>query len=330
VADRALITGGAGFIGSRLASSLVERGVDVTLIDNFFRSTPGPDLEDLLSRVQLVEHDLTRPIPNGALGDGFDQVYHLAAIVGARRSVDAPHEVLRTNLSATINLLDWCRHNPPERLFLSSTSEVMDGAVQVGLVDIPVSEDVPLTIPDVTLPRSSYAVSKVASESLVLNYARMLGFAARIARYHNVYGPRMGHDHVIPQFIDRLLDDEDPFRIYGAYQTRAFCFVDDAVEATLRLMELPQKESLIVNIGNDFEAMEIIDLAHRLFAVAGVSPSIEVHPPPAGSPERRLPNLDRLRELTAYRPRVDLDDGLKTTYEWYRQERSMQAEPVKG
>jgi UDP-glucose 4-epimerase/UDP-glucuronate decarboxylase len=322
LAERVLITGGAGFIGSRIARRLVDSGVEVSLLDNLSRVTLDEELHGLLDRVCLIEHDLAEPIPDEILDQRHSRVYHMAAIVGAKRSAELPLRVLRTNLLATINVLDWCVRHPPDRVFFSSTSEVMDGALRVGLAEMPVSEDAPAVIPDLALPRSSYAISKQASEALVIHYSSAVGFIARIGRYHNVYGPRMGHDHVIPQFIDRILDRMDPFPMYGAYQSRAFCYVDDAVEATLQLMDVPGTEPLTVNVGNDAEQIKIIDMAERLFAVAGVSPVVDVYPPPAGSPESRLPDLRLLRELTGYEARFDLDTGLRKTYEWYRGEHS--------
>jgi UDP-glucose 4-epimerase/UDP-glucuronate decarboxylase len=177
------------------------------------------------------------------------------------------------------------------------------------------------------MPRASYALSKMATELLLRHYSRSHGFAARITRYHNVYGPRMGYDHVIPQFIERLLAGEDPFTIYGAYQSRAFCYVDDAVEATMRLAALRTADPVVMNIGNDREELQIVDLARRLFDVAGRSPALRIEPPPPGSPERRQPDIGRLRELTGFEPRVQLDEGLRRTYAWYRQRRSALASP---
>jgi UDP-glucose 4-epimerase/UDP-glucuronate decarboxylase len=165
-------------------------------------------------------------------------------------------------------------------------------------------------------------VSKLASELLFVHTADANGFRARIARYHNVYGPRMGHSHVIPQFIDRVLDGVTPFPLYGAHQTRAFCHVRDAVDATIRLTELATPGPVLANVGNDREELPIIDLARKLFAHVGVNPPIEIHDPPAGSPDRRLPDLTRLRALTGYEPTVSLADGLADTYEWYARDRA--------
>jgi UDP-glucose 4-epimerase/UDP-glucuronate decarboxylase len=326
VADRVLVTGGAGFIGLRLVRALLERGDAVTLIDDFSRGRRDPELNRLLGDVELIEHDLTRPLPSERLGGGFRSVFHLVAVVGTRASAERPHDVLRINLGSALNVLDWVAANRPERLFLSSTSEVTDGAVRVGLAAVPVGDDAPLVVPDIWQSRASYAVSKIASESLFLNLGRQSDVPVRIARYFNVYGPRMGHDHVIPQLIDRILDRRDPFAVYGAYQARSFCYVDDAVRATLELVELPDREPIIASVGNDVEEIEIVDLVSRLFALAGYSAELQIHEPPAGSPDRRRPDLSRVRQLIGFEPQVPLDEGLRRTYEWYRAERGERVE----
>jgi UDP-glucose 4-epimerase/UDP-glucuronate decarboxylase len=127
----------------------------------------------------------------------------------------------------------------------------------------------------------------------------------------------MGSEHVIPQFIERALRREDPFRIYGATNTRAFCYVSDAVDASVRLARLPMTEPVLANIGDDRCEISMMDLAERVFRTVGFSPAIEVHAAPAGSPARRVPNLTLLRRLTGYQPRVPLDDGIVATCRWY-------------
>jgi UDP-glucose 4-epimerase/UDP-glucuronate decarboxylase len=322
VADRVLVTGGAGFVGYHLASALVERGYRVTLVDDLSRGRVDADLRALLDHVELVQHDLTEPLPGVALGNGWRYVYHLAAVVGVQRANGQPARVLRTNLLSTVNVLDWCARVTPEAVFLSSTSEIGDGAARLGLTGYPVPESAAFALPEPHAPRTSYSVSKLAGELLTMHMAEASGFRARIARYHNVYGPRMGHSHVIPQFIDRVLDGVTPFPLYGAHQTRAFCHVRDAVDATIRLTELPGDEPVLANVGNDREELPIIDLARTLFELVGVSPPLEIHDPPAGSPDRRLPDLTRLRALTGYEPSVPLSEGLADTYEWYARDRA--------
>jgi UDP-glucuronate decarboxylase len=325
VPERALIAGGAGFLGLRLARALLARGDEVTLLDDFSRGRDDAELRELLAHARLVEHDLTEPLPARQLGIGYDAVYHLAAVVGTRASAERPHEVLRIGLGATANLLSWAAAAEPGCLFLSSTSEVTDGAVRTGLVGVPAPDDAPFVVPDPTLPRASYAIAKLASEAQFVHHGSRHRVPVRVARYFNVYGPRMGHDHVIPQLIDRALAGLDPFPVYGTGQTRSFCFVDDAVAATLLLTALPGEEPIVASVGDDREEILIDDLVGRVLDLAGHEPELEVHDPPAGSPDRRRPDLTRLRQLTAYEPGVGLERGLEETFEWYRRER--QGEP---
>jgi UDP-glucuronate decarboxylase len=318
--ERALITGGAGFIGFHLARALVARGFRVTLVDNFFRSAVDAELQGLLHDVDLVECDLTQPIAPHMLDGGYSQIYHLAAVVGVRYSNEIPHYVLRTNLLTTIHLLDWCVEHPDARVLFSSTSEVLDGSIRLGLASIPVRESVPFIIADPALPRASYALSKMAGELLCHHYARAYRFPVRVVRLYNVYGPRMGYDHVIPQLIQRIQDRQDPFVLYGADQTRAFCHVDDAVSAMIRLMELPSADPVVANVGNDQEEIRIRDLAQQLFAITAFSPTLRIRPAPRGSPDRRCPDLTTIRQLIDYQPTTPLAIGLRQTYAWYTQQ----------
>jgi UDP-glucose 4-epimerase/UDP-glucuronate decarboxylase len=317
VPERVLITGGTGFIGLRLATALLDRGASVTLIDNLSRGRLDENVPALGQRVHLVRHDLRQSLPEELPGAPFTQVFHLAAVVGVRFSLEVPHHVSSTNLRSTLNVLDWCARHPPRMLCVSSTSEVADGAAKVGLASVPLDESVPFVLPEPHSARASYALSKMASEQLLVHYAQVYGFAARIMRYHNVYGPRMGYEHVIPQFIDRICARQNPFSIFGAAQTRAFCYVDDAVEATLQVAALTGQNPLVVNIGNDREEVPILDLANKMFDLAAFWPELDIQPPPPGSPDRRRPNLQRLRQVTGFEPRVQLDEGLRRTYDWY-------------
>ncbi|MEU6125223.1 NAD-dependent epimerase/dehydratase family protein [Streptomyces sp. NPDC047123] len=311
-----LITGGAGFIGLHLARRAA-RTCDVTLLDDFSRGRSDTELAALLPHVALVEHDLTTPVPDGLLADDFTEVYHLAAVVGVGVANDNPRRVLRTNLLSTVHLLDWFAGLTGATLCFASSSEAYAGSVEAGVAPVPTAEDVPLMLPDPTVPRSSYGFSKITGELLCRTYARTHGFPLRMVRFHNVYGPRMGYDHVIPQFIERLVGGADPFEIHGADQTRAFCHVDDAVAAITALTALPTKEPLLVNVGNDQEETLIRDLAHGVFDALGRHPALDVHPAPPLSPARRVPDISLLRALTGHRPAVPLREGLRSTCAWY-------------
>ena len=313
-----LLLGGAGFIGTHLARRLVADGQRVTIVDDFSRGRDDADLAALKAHpfVDVLSGDLTSPGTWAALPSGWDQIYLLAAVVGVRNVESDPSRVLRVNTLAALHLLDWVA--PGERVFFASTSEVYAGGVDAGIVEVPTAEPAPVMIADVRSPRFAYAISKLLGEAAFVHGARAKDISAVVGRFHNVYGPRMGADHVIPEMSLRALRGEDPFRVWGADQRRAFCYVDDAVEAMLRLMDTPAAAGEIVHIGDDSAETNIGDLAKLVLRVAGTSPELAAMPAPAGSVARRCPVLARLRSLTGYEPAVSLEDGVQRTFDWYR------------
>ncbi|GAA2523469.1 NAD-dependent epimerase/dehydratase family protein [Winogradskya humida] len=314
---RALLLGGAGFIGLHLARRLSTEGYEVTIVDDFSRGRKDADLDELIARpgVKVISADLTDPSAYAGLAHGWDQIYLLAAVVGVRNVEQDPARVVRVNTLAAMHLLDWVA--PGERVFFASTSEVYAGGVDAGVVSVPTAEDIPVMISDITAPRFAYAASKLLGEAAFLHTARAKGFETVVGRFHNVYGPRMGADHVIPEMSLRAQAGEDPFLVPGADQFRAFCHVDDAVEAMVRLMTTPEAAGQIVHIGNDREEANIGDLAKLVLRVAGANPVVAATPAPPGSVRRRCPDLTRLRSLTGYEPKVSLEEGVRSTYAWY-------------
>ncbi|MEV0582124.1 NAD-dependent epimerase/dehydratase family protein [Nonomuraea sp. NPDC050310] len=303
---RALLLGGAGFIGLHLARRLLADGHSVTIADDFSRGR-----HDFTDFTDIRSCDLTDPASYADLDPaGWDHVYLLAAVVGVRNVEADPSRVLRVNSLVALHLLDWIR--PGQRLFFASTSEAYAGGVSTGLVPVPTAEDVPLVIEQVAAPRFSYAISKTFGEAAVLHSKA----SAVVGRFHNVYGARMGVDHVIPELSLRAMRGEDPFVLYGADQSRAFCHVDDAVEAMVRLMASPYEG--VVHIGNP-EETNIGDLAKLILRIAGADPAVREVPAPAGSVARRCPDISLLREVTGFVPRVGLEDGVARTFAWYRE-----------
>jgi len=313
-----LILGGAGFIGLHLARRLVADHHAVTIVDDFSRGNRDHDLAELRRHplVTVMSADLTSAQEWTALPHGWHQIYLLAAVVGVRNVEKDPARVVRVNTLTALYLLDWVT-DEDGTIFFASTSEVYAGGVDAGIVSAPTAEDVPIMITDVGAPRSSYAISKLLGEAAFLHGVRAKGISAVIGRFHNVYGPRMGADHVIPEMLLRALCGQDPFIVWGGDQYRAFCYVDDAVEAILRLMSTPEASGQIVHIGDDTEPTKIDDLACLVLAVCGARPSIERRPAPAGSVAKRCPDLAKLRRLTGYEPKVPLDEGVRRTKVWY-------------
>jgi nucleoside-diphosphate-sugar epimerase len=319
---KVLITGGAGFIGFHVAKYLAEREYDITLCDNLFRGSVDYDLKMLIERenVKFVEIDLIKAENFKVLEKDYDYIYHLAAINGTKYFYEIPHEVLRVNILTLINLLDWLVNTDCKKMVWTSSSETYAGTMKISNLPIPTSEEVALTIEDVFNPRFSYAGSKILGELLCINYSRAFGFNVSIVRPHNIYGPRMGYEHVIPEFIKRIIRKEDPFKIYGGNQSRAFCYIDDFVRGIKLVEESSKTNGEIINIGNDKEEIIITDLAQKMFDLFNFHPELETLPAPKGSIDRRCPNISKAKRLTGYEPHINLESGLQKTYEWYLRE----------
>ncbi len=311
---KTLILGGAGFIGLHLTHRLMASGHSVTIVDNFSRGRDDSELAAL--GVPVLHADLTDPVSYQGIPHGWDHVYMLAAVVGVRNVEKDPASVIRINTLAVLHLLDWLQ--PGERLFFASTSEVYAGGVSAGVVSVPTPETVALMVEDVAAPRFAYGVSKMLGEAAVIHTARTKGIPYVIGRFHNIYGARMGADHVIPELLLRAMSRENPFRVYGADQFRAFCHVDDATDAMERLMMTDAATGEIVHIGNDIEETNIGDLTRLVLSVVDFSPELDSAPAPSGSVARRCPDLTKLRALTGYEPTVSLDEGVRRTFKWYR------------
>ena len=317
---RILITGGAGFVGYHLAEALSQDDADeVTLLDNLSRGVQDDELSALTERpnVTLVIGDLREAGVWDELEGGFDEVYHLAAVIGVRKVVEHPAEVIRTNALSTLHLLDWLVDGGGSKVLFSSTSEAYAWTQHFHELPAPTPEDVPLSLTDLADPRSSYAGSKIFGELAVTHYCRAHGTPFAIVRYHNVYGPRMGNEHVIPELYARARSGQDPLTVYSVDHRRAFCYVSDAVAATVAAMREPAAEGWTINVGNDREEMPIGELAERLLRVAGIEATISPQKAASDPVKRRCPDLTRARELLGFEPRVMLDEGLERTLAWY-------------
>ncbi len=320
-----LITGGAGFIGYHLATYLLHNSdVEIVLTDNYFRGKFDEDLEELLQDPRVTFHnlDLTDQSSFQTLGNGYDHVYHLAAVNGTKLFYEIPHEVLRINTLALIYVLEWFRReNASGKLLFTSSSEVYAGALEAfNNLPIPTPEGVPLVIADPYNPRASYDASKLVGEPFVIHYAKQYNLRAVIVRPHNFYGPRAGYEHVIPEYCRRVAERVDPFPIIGN-DTRTFCYIGDVVRAFKLLMDSPATDHQpieTVHIGASQE-ITMTELAERLFAVTGWHPqSLDVKPSPPGSVKRRLADVTKIKKLVGWESEISLEQGLQKTFEWYK------------
>lgn len=318
---KVLVLGGAGFIGTALTRRLVDDGrADITVADlnigRRFREAFAKDAT--LERMTLIEDDFAEPGAWTRLAHEYDHVYHLAAIVGVNRTLAHPDEVMRVNTALVHHALAWLRDARVGRVVFASSSENYAASTDLFGAPIPTPEDVPLAIGDIRHPRWTYAVTKVLGEAAFLHAAKPLGFEATIVRYQNAFGPDMGFRHAIPHIVERVVRGERPVRIYGADQTRAFCYVSDSVDGTVRAMQSPAAAGEIFHVGNDVE-ITMRELTQEIGALLGYEGPYLDAPTYPGSVGRRCPDLEKCRSELNYEPRVHWRDGLARTVAWYKE-----------
>ena len=319
-----LVTGGSGFIGSALVKALLRAGHKVRVLDDNSRGHPRR-LMDVVDDVEFIPGDIRDPQAVSRACSGMDEVHHLAFVNGTEFFYSRPDLVLDVGVRGMINVIDACREHGIERLVLASSSEVYQTPPQV-----PTGESVPLSIPDPLNPRYSYGGGKLISELMAINFGRKHFERVLIFRPHNVYGPDMGFEHVIPQFAVRLhrLGAAHPkgvlkFQIQGTGQeTRSFCHVDDLVAGVLTMRD--KGEHLGIYHVGTMDEVSIAELARRVAQEAGRDIELVPGPPAPGGTPRRCPDISKLAAL-GYKPRVSLQAGLALTLPWYWQ--NMQLAP---
>jgi nucleoside-diphosphate-sugar epimerase len=316
--SKILVTGGAGFIGSGLVRALVAAGHVVRVLDDNSRGSPRR-LKGVEKDIDFVAGDIRDAETVAHASQGMDEVHHLAFVNGTEFFYSMPEVVLDVGVRGMLNVIDACRKRHVGTLVLASSSEVYQTPPHV-----PTAEDAPLSVPDVLNPRYSYGGGKLISELLAINFGRKFFERVLIFRPHNVYGPDMGFEHVIPQFALRLnkLAAGQPagplrFEIQGTgAETRSFCFIDDLVAGVMVMREKGDHLG-IYHIGT-MEEVSIADLARRVALAAGRDIDLVPGPLQAGGTPRRCPDISKLAKL-GYKPRAPLDAGLKTTLDWYWQ-----------
>jgi UDP-glucose 4-epimerase len=329
---RALITGGAGFIGSHLAEALLARGQEVVVLDdlstgslqNILHLMRQPGFEFVLGSI-MDEATVDRAVA------ACDVVYHLGAAVGVRLVFEQPVRTIETNVRGTQHVLDAClRHG--RKVLVASTSEVYGKDVHNGTGRFREDDDITIG----TSIRWCYATSKALDEFLARAYWQEKGLPVVIARFFNTVGPRQSpaYGMVLPRFVEQALRGL-PITVYGdGSQVRSFTWVGDAVEATVRLMDAPAAEGRVFNVGSE-EAVTIRDLAERVRRLAGSTSEI-VHVPYEEAYGRgfedirhRVPDVTRLRQTVGYAPQTPLDLILERVIAHARAHLTRQVEAVR-
>ena len=313
--SKTLITGGAGFIGFHLANRLLHNGDEVHILDNFSRGVMDSELKRLANDINIIDENLLDENINNKLDRNYDYIFHLAALLGVNNVLKSPYQVLDKNVFLLKNAIIIAQNQKNlERLIFSSTSEVYAGTLKnYGLV-FPTKEDTPLTITDLNEARTSYMLSKIYGESMCIN--SMLPIT--IIRPHNFYGPRMGLSHVIPELMKKVIESKNTrIDVFSVDHKRTFCFIDDAVTAIQKLAESKKSIGQVYNIGDDEEEVNMGDLSKKIIKIIGRELIINPLPATPGSPERRCPDISKLRDDTNYVKEFPLESGLKQTFRWY-------------
>ncbi|MEQ0560004.1 UDP-glucuronic acid decarboxylase family protein [Amycolatopsis sp. NEAU-NG30] len=306
--ERAVVTGGAGFVGAHLCELLLEEDIEVIAVDNL--ATSAADTLDALrrhERFRFVRHDVTQPLP---LNCRADVVFHLASAASPRDYLALPIETLRAGSHGTENALELARRDGA-RFVLASTSEVYGDPLEH-----PQRETYWGNVNPVG-PRSVYDEAKRYAEALTSAYRREHGTDAAIARIFNTYGPGMrAHDgRMIPAFLDQALKGK-PLTVTGSgEQTRSICYVEDTVRGLLALARSGHPGPM--NIGNPYE-LTVRQVAERIKAITGSDSPIEYVDAVVDDPKRRCPDISLARDVLGWEPKIDADDGLRRTAAWFR------------
>jgi len=305
-----LVTGGAGFIGSHLCEKLINQGNRVICLDNFFTGSKKNIKHFLKNKdFELIRGDVTRPI---RIKEKIDEIYNLACPASPVHYQEDPVETVRTNVLGAINVLELARKTKA-RIFQASTSEIYGDPLEH-----PQKETYWGNV-NCLSPRACYDEGKRCAETLFMDYYREYGVDIRIMRIHNTYGPKMALDdgRVVSNFIVQALENK-PLTVYGrGQQTRSFMYIDDLVEAMVKLMN---KRNFIgpVNIGNPQE-MKVIDLAKKIINLTNSRSQIVYNSLPQDDPQRRRPDIGLAKKVLNWQPQIDLDSGLNQTIEYFRQ-----------
>lgn len=317
---KALITGGAGFIGYHLAKELLGRGYEIVLVDNFSRGVEDKLLKELESNPGLtcIAADLMAMEKVMDLGADYDYIYHLAAIIGVQNVLERPYEVLEKNALLLLNMIALAKKQQHlQRFVFASTSEIYAGTLQYFGMEIPTPESTPLAVTSLEHPRTSYMLSKIYGEALL----QQSGLKFTVIRPHNFYGPRMGMSHVIPELLKKayFLPADNQLEVFSAGHRRTFCYIDDAVIMIRMLAESEKAEGQAFNIGNEGPEVTMGHLAELVLEVTGSKCKIIAGAVAPGSPERRCPDMKKTYACIGYKGKVALEEGVGKTFEWYRE-----------
>ncbi len=307
--EQVMVTGGAGFIGSHLCERLLERGSDVICVDNFFTGRRR-NVHALLAdpHFEMIRHDVTVP-----MYVEVDRIFNMACPASPVHYQYDPVQTTKTSVHGAINMLGLAKRTGA-RILQASTSEVYGDPVVHPQVESYWGNVNPIG------PRACYDEGKRCAETLFFDYHRQHKVEIKVARIFNTYGPRMHPQdgRVVSNFIMQALRGDD-ITIYGdGQQTRSFCYVDDLVEALLRLMDSPAEITGPMNLGNPGE-FSMLELAEQVIKLTGARSKIIHQPLPADDPRQRKPDISYAKETIDWQPTIPLEEGLKRTITYFKE-----------
>jgi nucleoside-diphosphate-sugar epimerase len=303
-----LVTGGLGFIGKAITKSLLLKGHKVIVVDNNFRNKKNHIRH---KNLKIFNIDIRNKEGLKKISKKIDSVIHLAFINGTNFFYEKSELVLDVGVKGILNILDICRENKIKEFFLASSSEVYQEAPY-----FPTDEKVRLIIPNPHDPRFSYSTGKIVSEILLLNASHF--DKTVIFRPHNIYGPDMGYNHVIPELTKKSISSKNILKIQGnGKNKRSFCYIDDFVQAFNLIFE-KGKNKEIYNIGTS-EEINILKLAKLINSIVGKKMIIKNSKKVFYNASRRLPEIKKIKKL-GYKPKFSLSEGLIITVNWYKED----------
>jgi len=315
--NKILVTGGTGFIGSGLVERLVKEKYKVVVLDNDFRGSQSR-LTSIQKDIEMVEGDVRKKEDVKKAAENCDVIFHLAFINGTKFFYEKPDLVLDVGVKGALNTLEVAIENKIDKYVLASSSEVYQQPTHV-----PTTEEERIFLSDVRNPRYSYAGGKIISELLTINYLRDSSIKYHIFRPHNVFGPQMGFEHVIPDIMrklylatDKYSKDKCEIEIQGTgEETRAFCFIDDAVDEIITIFKNGETGE-IYHIGMNDE-ITIKQLILDMCEAMNIKVTIKSGELQKGGTSRRCPSIDKVCSL-GYKKVNHYEEGLKKTVDWYK------------
>ena len=313
-----LITGGAGFLGLKLTEQLLENSSNkIYIIDNLIKNSQKKTLPKKIlknNNVKFIKKDLTKISKYLKIYD-FDYIFHFAAILGVQKVINNPYITLKENIQTTSNLVDFSKKQKKlKKICFTSTSEVYAKTLEKRLAEYPTPENIDFLITKDFNPRSAYAISKIVGEYLIsysnLNYV--------IFRPHNIFGPRMGFSHVIPELTKKIWRNrENKIFIRNFNHKRTFCYIDFAIDLMLKISHNKKTSKKIFNIGSPNKSISIMQLAKKIKKILNSKKKLYSNKMTHdNSPKNRKPNMEKSLNYTNMKH--NFEDGLIKTVSWYK------------